>query len=160
MKKILSVLLCLTILAVCAGCAGTSPAAQSTADVDLAAAMQTIRAQVELPEMMDLTNENLLDYFGIEESLFSQAAACVNANGYEKEEILLLQAVDSSAVSQLTTQLEQSLQNAAEEMQNYLPEQYAMIRDSRVETSGLYVWLFVSNSNEQIREIWNDCLNA
>ena len=38
-------------------------------------------------------------------------------------------------------------------MQDYLPQQYAMIRGCKVESRDLYVWLFISDSADPLRAV-------
>ena len=157
MKKVLISVLLLCLLFACVGCGQT--AAPQTADISLPDVMQKIRAEVELPEMLDLTAENLPDYFGIDMQELSDFAVCVNANGYEKEEVVLLRAASEADVQPICDALNTSLQNAAAEMQNYLPEQYALVQSSTVQTDGLYITLFISENSTQIREIWEGFLS-
>ena len=108
--------------------------------------------------MMMLTDSDLTDYFGLETAWCAECAACINANGYEKDEIILVRAADADSVPRIKECLQTSLENAAAEMQNYLPEQYAMIRNCKVESRDLYVWLFISDAAEQLNSILNSYL--
>ncbi len=159
MKKLCLLLAaCMTFL-LFAGC-GTKPATAAEPDIALDTVMEDILAQVDMPDMMPLTAENLLDYYGLDAAEIADSAVCVNSNGYAKEEIVLLRAVDESRVAGIADKLNLSLEDAAAQMQNYLPDQYAMIQKSAVEHSGTYVWLFVSENNAQMQEIWNSYLHA
>ncbi|MDD6062736.1 MAG: DUF4358 domain-containing protein [Oscillospiraceae bacterium] len=149
MKKTICFILA-TILCFCfASCGHKAEPPQ----VSLSTVMQEIRSSVSLPEMMDLTAENLQDYFGIEAGEITDFAACINANGYEKEEIILLCASDAASAESLVQKLNLSLENAAAEMQNYLPEQYALVQQSAVRTDGLIVSLCISENAQQIEAI-------
>lgn len=152
MKKAIIGLL-ITVLLVCAaGCgrAGGTPAAGTVA---LSGVMQEMLDTVSLPEMMTLTQDDLFDYFGLEAQWCADSAACINSNGYEKDEIILVRAADADSAVQVQACLQTALENAAAQMQDYLPEQYAMIRNCKVETKDLYVWLFISDANEQMQSI-------
>ena len=156
MKKTFIWFLIAVLLLCAAGCGqeevGTQPAA-STDAVDLGAVMQEMLDTVSLPEMMTLTDSDLTDYFGLEAAWYADCAACINANGYEKDEIILVHAADADSVPQIKDCLQTVLENAAAEMQNYIPEQYAMIRNCAVESDGLYVWLFISDAADQLQTI-------
>lgn len=154
MKKRMAAIaaVCILLLSCAVGCGKDQPQSAEP-DIPLHEVMDSILAQVTMPEMMTLTAENLLDYYGLEEQDLADSAVCINMNGYEKEEIVLLRAADADRVQGIVDQLNASLQDAAAQMQNYLPEQYAMIQKSEVRQSGTYVWLFVSESNEQMQAI-------
>ena len=146
MKKLVSLFLILMLCVLCASCGKAKP----SADIPLSTVMQEIRANVPLPEMLDLTADNLSDYFGIDSGEITDFAVCINANGYEKEEIVLLRATDTACVQSLAEKLNTSLDNAAAEMQNYLPQQYALVKASAVRIDGLVVSLCISENAEQI----------
>ena len=115
--------------------------------------MQEILDTVSLPDMMTLTQNDLVDYFGLEAQWCADSAACINSNGYEKDEIILVRATDADSASRVQECLQKALENAAEEMKDYLPEQYAMIQNCKVESRDLYVWLFISDQVDQMQAI-------
>ena len=156
MKKAFTWFLIVVLLLCAAGCGQTDGGTQTvpTADViDLGAVMQEMLDTVPLPEMMTLTDSDLTDYFGLETAWCADSAACINANGYEKDELILVRAADADSVPQIENCLQTVLENAAAEMQNYLPEQYAMIRNCKVESRDLYVWLFISDATDQLQAV-------
>lgn len=163
MKKILTAVLAAVFVFAAAACGTTTAptdstaqtqSAQSPADaVDLAGVMQEMLDSVSLPDMMTLTQDDLIDYFGLEPQWCADSAACINSNGYEKDEIVLVRAADTESAAQIRACLQTSLENAAAEMQNYLPEQYAMIQNCKVESRDLYVWLFISDKADQLQTI-------
>ncbi len=158
MKKIIIAVVIAIFVFTAAACGTTTAPTESTAKtpegaVDLAGVMQEMLDSVSLPEMMTLTQDDLVDYFGLEPQWCADSAACINSNGYEKDEIVLVRAADAQSVQQIRDCLEASLENAAAEMQNYLPQQYAMIRKCKVESRDLYVWLFISDNADQMQAI-------
>lgn len=166
MKKTITLFLTAVLLFCAAGCAakpdaqtaetGSGASAQSADAVDLAPLLQEMLDSVTLPEMMTLSQDDLLDYFGLEAQWCADAAACINANGFEKDEIILVRAADADSVPLVTACLETALENAAAEMQNYLPQQYAMIRECKVQSRDLYVWLFISDKADQLQTILDE----
>ena len=158
MKKLIALILFAVLLLGAAGC-GSNNAADSTSAavtenaVQLEPILDENLDSVELPEMMKLSQYDFVDYLGLDNTWYDDSAACVNANGYEKEEVVLLHAASEADVQSIIDCLQTSLNNAAAEMQNYLPEQYAMIQKCSVQSKGLYVWLFVSNTNDQMQAI-------
>ena len=154
MKKTITALLIAVLLFCAAGC-GAANDAKPQNPADLETVMQEMLNTVTLPEMMPLTQEDLLDYYGLETQWCAQTAACINSNGYEKEEIILVRAADADSVPLVRECLQTALENVTNEVQNYLPEQYAMISGCKVESKDLYVWLFISNANDQMQSILN-----
>ena len=158
MKRIMIAVLTTVFVFAAAACGTTTAPTDSTAKkpvdaVDLAGVMQEMLDSVSLPDMMTLTQDDLIDYFGLEPQWCADSAACINSNGYEKDEIVLVRAADAESAAQIRACLQTSLENAAAEMQNYLPEQYAMIQNCKVESRDLYVWLFISDKADQLQTI-------
>lgn len=153
MKKTITIFLIAVLLFCAAGCGSAGGAQPSSAPADLEQVMQEILDSVTLPEMMTLTPDDLLDYYGLETQWCADTAACINANGYEKDEIILIRAADADSVPMIRDCLQTALENAANEMRDYMPEQYAMIRGCAVESEELYVWLFISDAADQMRSI-------
>lgn len=164
MKKMIVGLLIAALLLCAAGCGagsgaqsaggGSETAAQQSADaVALDGVMQEMLDAVTLPEMMTLTQDDMLNYFGLEAQWCADSAACINANGYEKDEIILVRAADAQSVPQIRACLDTALENAATEMQDYLPQQYAMIRKCKTQSRDLYVWLFLSDNADQLQSV-------
>ena len=159
MKKTIACLLIAVLLLCMTGCKPDG-GAQTPVVLDLDGVMQEMLGLDALPEMMTLTQDDLLDYCGLEAQWCADCAACINANGYEKDEIILVRAADADSVPMIRDCLQTTLENAAVEMQNYLPEQHAMIQNCKVETRDLYVWLFISDQAEQMQSILESHFHA
>lgn len=176
MKKLLALLLCLTILCL-AGCGGqndtptesdetpapsaSTPAQQDTTPstdvpVDLQALYEACKAQ--MPEMIDLDADMMLDYCGIQAEDCVSAYVAICSDGLLTDEIWILEAVDEAARQNLLDMADSRLEAKAEESQTYSPEQYAVVQKAQVITHGNYVAVLVSPDVDTLKSIVNDAL--
>lgn len=112
-----------------------------------------IEEAIELPEMIALNDDYISNYYGIdlgtlEEYLFTNAEEIIYA-----DTVILMKAKDEASVSGLQEVLETIITQKKLELENYLPEQFKIVEKSKVETSGAYVYLVISEERNTILEI-------
>lgn len=140
MLKKISVLLCAAALSVTLfACGG-----EGGKNTDLNAVMTQISSQVTLNDMMDYTVDDLKAAFGIDAADVKQCVAKVASDGLKADEVIMIEAVDSSAADRIQDKLQAHYQAKANENISYNPEQYAVITKCSVEREGNFVTLFLS----------------
>ena len=144
MKKNIAVAL-MTALCLClAACSGGSkPAAKN---VDLKAVYDSFGIADE--EMLALTEDDLMEYYGIESGDVKQFAGAVTLSAISSEEIVLIEAKDSSAAKTIKGHLDDRYASKAAQMKDYIPEQYAIIEKCSVTQSGNFVAMIISANAE------------
>lgn len=111
-----------------------------------------------LPEMMTLEGDMLLNYLGIDAGDCTKVIAAVCANGLQADEVWLIQAKDQDALNRLLA-LAQSRQSAKEdETESYLPDQYAIVKEGKLLTEGLYLAYLVSPSAQQMQTAFENAV--
>ena len=147
MKKIAAWLLAACVLLL-AGCGGAAKSA------DLSAVKDSLAAQFKLDEMMALSQDDLLDMYGIKPDDVKQYAALIARSSTSADEILLFEAKDADAASRLKVQLDKRYQAKLNEAKDYLPDEYAKIAACKVAQSGNYVSLIVSPDAEAMTKLY------
>ena len=147
MKKIAAWLLAACVLLL-AGCGGAAKSA------DLSAVKDSLVAQFKLDEMMALSQDDLLDMYGIKLDDVKQYAALIARSSTSADEILLFEAKDADAASRLKVQLDKRYQAKLNEAKDYLPDEYAKIAACKVAQSGNYVSLIVSPDAEAMTKLY------
>lgn len=146
MLKKLSVILCAAALSVSlVACGG-----EASQNADLNAVMSQITEQVTLDGMMDYTVDDLKAAFGIDAADVKQCVAKVASDGLTADEIIMIEATDSSSAERIKDKLQSHYQAKANENISYNPEQYAMISKCSVERNGNFVTLFLSPDAEKM----------
>mgnify|MGYP001338972492 CR=1 FL=1 len=147
MKKIVLAVAALLMVFVLAACDETLK------EADLNTVMADIEKNVTLPEMMNLTADNLSDY-GIDASDAKQFVFSIDKSGIKADEVAMLEAKDADAAARIKEKLEAHLTERANQFNNYLPEEYAIVEQCSVETYGNYVTMFVSSDASKMIEIF------
>jgi len=148
MKRILSALLILTLLAAFAGCTS------SEKDVDLTALCDSIVSETGVAEAMVLPAESLTDLYGIAPEDLADSGCCCAMGGSFPDEILMVRAVDAAALERILTSFNARLQDVLNQSANYDPDNYALAQTCKVLTKGNYAALFISANHEQMEQLF------
>ena len=137
--------ICIALIAVLAlaltACGGKKEEAAPAAEVKLADLLTSFKLD---EEMMTLTEADMSDIYGIEAADMKQFAAAVNGSGIKADEIVLVEAVDSDAAGRVKQALDNRLQSKLNELENYLPEEYAVAKACSVNATGNFVSMIVA----------------
>lgn len=170
MKKIIIAALAVLCLCGCSNNAAESsvptsePASQtagSASESAEAASLKDVYAEiasaVELPEMITLDSDALIErYYGITADMMQDYAGGVDSSGVGQDEIVLIKAKDESQVSAVEAALQTRYDSKLAQNENYNPEEAEKIRKCSVETNGLYVTMIISDDAAAIKEIVNN----
>lgn len=149
MKKFLSLLLAMAMLCSLAACGG------GTKQADLSKVMADMKAKITNKEMMDYSAEDLMPNYGIDSADVKQFAAYVDSTGIKGDEIIFLEGKDSDAAKRIKEKLDARYKNKENEMKDYLPEEYAVLKKCGVNQNGNYVSMIVSPQYEELNGIYN-----
>lgn len=161
-RKILVCLMltvCLLILCACSADpsqAETEPAGAESAHADLA--QLYTQMSEKLPQMIEMDQDMMLDYCGIDAQKCVQTVVAMNYNGLETDEIWLLEAVDSAAADTLEEMAQLRLKMKAEETETYAPDQYAVVQKAQLLRQGNFLALIVTPEAAALSEMFNTAL--
>lgn len=139
MKKMTMLVSLLLITLLLAGCSQST-----TRNADLAAVMSDLEGKYGLSEMMALTEEDLMELYGIAQADVKQFAARLPWDSLNADEVVLIEAADDAAAARVKEKLDNRYQNKLNETRDYLPAEYEKISACSVSSSGKYVALIVS----------------
>ena len=158
MKKIFVLALMAVMMLTLAACGGEKEAA--------APANEEVQAEVVLSEVlgkmvfegdtMELGAGEMLDLYGIEEADMKQFAAKVNVTGIDCDEVVLVEAVDAEAAGRVKTCLDNRYQAKLNETENYLPDEYAIIKECAVTQNGNFVAMIVANNAADMVSVYGE----
>lgn len=158
-------LVCLFLMAGCllltGGCSsqGQDDAAVSGVTVmesgkyDLTSAMAEMLESYPIDEPLELGEADLAAYFGIDASLVESFAATICGMGITADEYILITAADEAAVKTVEECLMSRLESRKTEFETYIPEEYAVLEQCKVETFGSTVTLLVSEHRDELVSI-------
>ena len=148
-KKLLC--LCMTLLVML----GVTACSSSQKTADLPKVMEDMKAIMENKDMMDLDESDLMSYYGIEASHVKQFAVYIDSTGIKGDEIILIEGIDADAAKSIKEKIDARYQEKENTMKTYQPEEYAVLKKSKVEQNGNYISLIVSPQGDDLKEIYN-----
>ena len=147
-KKLLC--LCMTLLVML----GVTACSSSQKTADLPKVMEDMKAIMENKDMMDLDESDLMSYYGIEASQVKQFAVYIDSTGIKGDEIILIEGIDADAAKSIKEKIDARYQEKENTMKTYQPEEYAVLKKSKVEQNGNYISLIVSPQGDDLKEIY------
>lgn len=118
---------------------------------------EEVAGAVELQSPM-IVPDNFVANYGIDFSTVEDSVFAMSEMSTSVETIAIFKAGDEASRESITAALEMYADGKRAEMENYLPEQFDIVDQSSVKTSGEYVYLVISENAETIEEIITDCL--
>lgn len=138
MKKLISLILAAALLLSLAACGG----AEAGKSVDLNALYESYGEY--LSDMILPDEETMLNFLGIEAADCAQYVVAICGDGMRTDEVWLIEAKDDAALERLVELAETRIQAKADETISYAPDQYEVVQEAELLTSGRYLALLVS----------------
>jgi hypothetical protein len=138
-------------------CGQAAPAAEEAKDpVDLSQLRESVEAVY--PKMMEVEGEMRLDFLGIREEDCAQCVTLLCDDGMKTDELWLIEAVDDAAMERLTKLAQQRMEAKAQETESYAPDQYEIVQQGKVLTSGRYLALIVTPEAEAAAKLFDEAV--
>ncbi|MEE0059898.1 MAG: DUF4358 domain-containing protein [Acutalibacteraceae bacterium] len=134
-----------------------SPAQQQENKVNLSLVEQItidIQEQCSLPEMREVTEDQLAQQYGIDKTDVASFSAFVATDSMTKDEIVIIEALTESEANSIRDSLEDHYNVLLDETKQYLPDEYKKIENTKVVKDGIYIRLFISDSNDKMEDIY------
>ena len=117
---------------------------------------ETIRAAVQLPEMVDVAADMLEANTGISADEYNDAVYYIPMDSIIPEEIILIRAVDDSAALDIREKLQSYLDYRIESARVYLTEYMPVLQYGVVRQDGLTVSLIISEQVSGIVSVFEN----
>jgi hypothetical protein len=106
------------------------------------------------PPMVNVPEELVLDFYGIEPSWYEEAVFLVARDCLLADEIVLLRARDEETAAEVQSLLDARMSAKADEARSYSPEQYAIIKKGKVLAQGKDLALLVSPDIDNLMALY------
>lgn len=159
MKKLFCAIFAVMMLLSLAACGGgdnttgaTEPTGSSGAPKlsDVNEIYSAMTEGVQMPEMITLDSELMLDICGIKPADCKQGVVYLCSNSLQADEIWVLEAASGDAVSALKTAAQNRLNQKDAESVTYSPEQNKVVKAARIIQMGNYLVMICSPSVETL----------
>lgn len=162
MKKILSVILVLTVIFTFASCTekkeenNPSTNAPSEITMDINAVKAEIIEKAELKDPLEIETERLCELYDIDPSDVAEAVCVTTLDGTFPDEVIIIKAVNEDAKLRITGKLSSHLDDVKVQSQNYDAENYALAQECRIIEKDSFLALFISAKHAQMEKIFEE----
>ncbi len=159
MKKTAFILaLCLICGGVCA-CSGNSGSSSDSGSVSdeaektLSERTEALLEEVEFPQMVEVTSDNLSTFYKIEDGKVTEFSAYVCGSGAMPDEFGIFVAASEEDADDIKTALDERIEKQRETYADYTPDEMYKFDDCFVTKSGSTVYYAVCDDNEKAAEL-------
>lgn len=143
MKRIIAVLLLLSLVLSLGACG------KKAVTMDLDAVYKSV--EDKFPAMLSLDANDALNFMGLKEQDYEKAIVAICAVGLGADEIWLVKAKDQAALERIQKLADTRLKAKAEETEDYVPDQYLIVKQGVTVTKDLYFALIVSPEVDAVK---------
>ncbi len=112
-----------------------------------------IKSDVTLNAPMELEAGFIMNLFGIDVSTLDSYMITISESSTSAETIVLLDAKEGADMDALAMAVQNYIDNKGYEMENYLPDQYTLVKNAKVTTEGDFIYAVISENQEAIENI-------
>ena len=123
------------------------------ADISMAELYNIISESVELVNPMEIPEDFLENYYGIDVATLADYACYMSETAISAETLFMIKAQNEEDAKTITEIVNTVKEEKAAEMEDYLPEQFAIVNSGLIESYGNYVWLVISENADKINSI-------
>ena len=109
------------------------------------------KVALKSPECMD--DEFISNYYGIDAATLEEYVFSISEDAAQAETIIIMKVKDSKDLEDIAECLRTVVDEKKNEMENYIPEQFAIVEKSKVVTKDNYVWLVISENADAVTDI-------
>lgn len=95
----------------------------------------------------------ILNYYGIDVSTLEEYVFSMSEDAAQAETVIIIKVENTDDLEAITDCLQTLIDDKKMEMENYLPEQFAIVEKSRVQTKDNYIWLVISDNADAVTDI-------
>ncbi|MDR1299984.1 MAG: DUF4358 domain-containing protein [Oscillospiraceae bacterium] len=114
-----------------------------------------IASSVDMPEMVEMTADEMADYLGLEASDYSDFAYYTCLIATQPDEVAVIAAVDGGAAGRVKQKLQDRLDYKEKSAENYLPENIPIIKKAIIRQDGLTASMLVSADAEDMAAVYS-----
>lgn len=119
-----------------------------------------IQKECILPEMTEISEDQLGQHYGIDKTDVANFSAYISTDSMTKDEIVLIEALTESEANTIRDRLTEYRENLLAESEEYLPDEYEMIKNCEVVKDGIYIRLFISNDIGKMEQIYKSYIKS
>lgn len=151
MKRLIVILLVVAAVLSLTACGGEK---EKPFEPDLDALYEKILAETGTQDMDIQSEKHISKVIGVDSADYTKAVIALCGDSVLADEIWLVQAVDAAAAERVLAVAKDRLEYRAGDFENYLPDQYEIVKQAKVLQRGNVIAVFVSPEAEQMKSIF------
>lgn len=112
-----------------------------------------ILESVSLCSPMTMNEEFIINYYGIQTQKLEEYVFSISEEATSAEAVVIMKVKQEADAESVSAALQVVIDEKRNEMENYLPEQFEIVDKSVVVTKGSYVYLVISDKEDEISRI-------
>lgn len=114
---------------------------------------QEIEQTVALKSPQCMDEDFILNYYGIDTAVLEEYVFSMSEDAAQAETIILMKVKNPEDLETFADCLQAIVEDKKDEMENYIPEQFAIVEKSKVQTRDNYIWLVISDNADEIIDL-------
>ncbi|MDE6052888.1 MAG: DUF4358 domain-containing protein [Lachnospiraceae bacterium] len=114
---------------------------------------QEIEQTVSLQSPQCMDDDFISNYYGIDAASLEEYVFSMSEDAAQAETVIIMKVKNTNDMEGLTDSLQTVVDEKKNEMENYIPEQFAIVEKSKVQTKENYIWLVISDNADAITDI-------
>lgn len=114
---------------------------------------QEIGEKVTLESPVCMDEEYIINYYGIDTTLLEEYVFSMSEDAAKAETVIIAKVKAEEDAAGIAECLQTVVEEKKNEMENYIPEQFAIVEKSKVIEKDNYIWLVISENADAITEI-------
>ena len=114
---------------------------------------QEIGQKVDLQSPVCMDEEYIANYYGIDVSALEEYVFSMSEDAAQAETVIIMKVKEKDDMAGIAECLQTVVEEKKNEMENYIPEQFAIVEKSKVVEKDSYIWLVISENADAITEI-------
>lgn len=167
MKKIIAVLAALSMLLCAAACSNnkennennSSSVTTAASSISCQEVYDEISSVAKFPEMVSVQSKSLSNRYGIEQNMYTDYVFMTAQEATLCDTFILINTNSDESKDAVIEKLESFIKQSIETNVDYNPDQYEIIKDASVKTSGNFVYLVFSADSDLIEEMIKEKIN-
>ena len=149
MKKWIALVLAALMALPFAGCSGEKKT-PATADI-----MSSIRSEIEFPEMVEKTVDDLPGYgYDLSTDDVTQMSYIIASSGLTAEEVFIVEAKDEATAAKIEEMMKTRRDQIADTAADYTPDQMDEINKAVILTKGSYAFFAITGDNAKAKKLF------
>lgn len=123
------------------------------AAASIAEVYEKIGEEVTLQSPACMDDDFISNYYGLDTALLEEYVFSISEDAAQAETVIIAKVKDAGDAEQVAESLQAVVEDKKAEMENYIPEQFAIVEKSEVVIKDNYVWLVISENEDSITSV-------